>query len=125
MALYHGIFPLCATGQVKFEKRMYFLEKGRRYCRTYSNLEASLQKELTFFQQKAKEWAEVFPHTLVFIVLKRDSRSFYLLSFFQHEDFLLALQVNEDEYKKVGFFWFHLSSVEREVHLLIIPEDAF
>ncbi|XP_019732955.1 E3 ubiquitin-protein ligase RNF216 [Hippocampus comes] len=64
-------------GQVKFEKRMYFLEKGRRYCRTYSNLEASLQKELTFFQQKAKEWAE-------------------------HEDFLLALQVNEDEYKKDG-----------------------
>ncbi|XP_061702387.1 E3 ubiquitin-protein ligase RNF216 isoform X2 [Syngnathoides biaculeatus] len=64
-------------GQVKFEKKMYFLEKGRRYCRTYSNLEPSLQKELTFFQQKAKEWAE-------------------------HEDFLLALQVNEDEYKKDG-----------------------
>ncbi|XP_061556108.1 E3 ubiquitin-protein ligase RNF216 [Phycodurus eques] len=64
-------------GQVKFDKRMYFLEKGRRYCRTYNSLEASLQKELTFFQQKAKEWAE-------------------------HEDFLLALQVNEDEYKKDG-----------------------
>ncbi|KAM9784643.1 uncharacterized protein rnf216 [Syngnathus typhle] len=64
-------------GQVKFEKRMYFLESGRRYCRMYNNLEPSLQKELTFFQQKAKEWAE-------------------------HEDFLLALQVNEDEYKKDG-----------------------
>ncbi|XP_035511272.1 E3 ubiquitin-protein ligase RNF216 [Morone saxatilis] len=64
-------------GSVKFDKRMYFLENDRRYCRTYNNLEASLQKELTFYQQKAKEWAE-------------------------HEDFLLALQVNEDEYKKDG-----------------------
>ncbi|XP_020506974.2 E3 ubiquitin-protein ligase RNF216 [Labrus bergylta] len=64
-------------GSTKFDKRMYFLENDRRYCRTYSNLEASLQKELSFYQQKAKEWAE-------------------------HEDFLLALQVNEDEYKKDG-----------------------
>lgn len=64
-------------GSVKFDKRMYFLENDRRYCRTYSSLEASVQKELTFYQQKAKEWAE-------------------------HEDFLLALQVNEDEYKKDG-----------------------
>uniref|UniRef100_UPI003AAFA228 E3 ubiquitin-protein ligase RNF216 n=1 Tax=Centroberyx gerrardi TaxID=166262 RepID=UPI003AAFA228 len=64
-------------GSVKFDKRMYFLENDRRYCRTYGTLEASLQKELSFYQQKAKEWAE-------------------------HEDFLLALQVNEDEYKKDG-----------------------
>ncbi|XP_068193577.1 E3 ubiquitin-protein ligase RNF216 [Antennarius striatus] len=64
-------------GSAKFEKRMYFLENDRRYCRSYNNLEASLQKELSFYQQKAKEWAE-------------------------HEDFLLALQVNEDEYKKDG-----------------------
>uniref|UniRef100_A0AAQ5Z3G1 RING-type domain-containing protein n=1 Tax=Amphiprion ocellaris TaxID=80972 RepID=A0AAQ5Z3G1_AMPOC len=64
-------------GSLKFDKRMFFLENDRRYCRTYSNLEASLQKELSFYQQKAKEWAE-------------------------HEDFLLALQVNEDEYKKDG-----------------------
>ncbi|XP_060921273.1 E3 ubiquitin-protein ligase RNF216 [Labrus mixtus] len=64
-------------GSTKFDKRMYFLENDRRYCRTYSNLEPSLQKELSFYQQKAKEWAE-------------------------HEDFLLALQVNEDEYKKDG-----------------------
>ncbi|XP_073350449.1 E3 ubiquitin-protein ligase RNF216 isoform X1 [Pagrus major] len=64
-------------GSVKFDKRMYFLENDRRYCRTYNNLEGSLQKELTFYQQKAKEWAE-------------------------HEDFLLALQVNEDEYKMDG-----------------------
>ncbi|XP_075999043.1 uncharacterized protein rnf216 [Genypterus blacodes] len=65
------------NGSMKFEKRMYFLENDRRYCRTYNNLEASVQKELSFYQQKAKEWAE-------------------------HEDFLLALQVNEDEYKKDG-----------------------
>uniref|UniRef100_A0A8C5G507 RING-type domain-containing protein n=1 Tax=Gouania willdenowi TaxID=441366 RepID=A0A8C5G507_GOUWI len=64
-------------GSKKFEKRMYFLENDRRYCRTYSSLKPSVQKELTFYQQKAKERAE-------------------------HEDFLLALQVNEDEYKKDG-----------------------
>ncbi|KAM6904410.1 uncharacterized protein rnf216 [Xenentodon cancila] len=64
-------------GSVKLDRRMFFLENDRRYCRTYNNLEASVQKELTFYQQKAKEWAE-------------------------HEDFLLALQVNEDEYKKDG-----------------------
>ncbi|XP_057673035.1 E3 ubiquitin-protein ligase RNF216 isoform X1 [Corythoichthys intestinalis] len=64
-------------GQVKFIKRMYFLEKSRRYCKTYRNLKAPIQKELNFFKKKAKEWAE-------------------------HEDFLLALQVNEDEYKKDG-----------------------
>ncbi|XP_029365281.1 E3 ubiquitin-protein ligase RNF216 [Echeneis naucrates] len=64
-------------GSTKLDKRMNFLENDRRYCRTYSNLEASVQKELSFYQQKAKEWAE-------------------------HEDFLLALQVNEDEYKKDG-----------------------
>uniref|UniRef100_A0A096M007 Ring finger protein 216 n=1 Tax=Poecilia formosa TaxID=48698 RepID=A0A096M007_POEFO len=64
-------------GSYKLDRRMYFLENDRRYCRTYNNLEGSVQKELTFYQQKAKEWAE-------------------------HEDFLLALQVNEDEYKKDG-----------------------
>lgn len=64
-------------GTVKLSKRMYFLESDRRYIRSYSNLEPSVQKELSFYLQKAKEWAE-------------------------HEDFLLALQVNEDEYKKDG-----------------------
>ncbi|KAM8825562.1 E3 ubiquitin-protein ligase RNF216 isoform 1-T2 [Synchiropus picturatus] len=64
-------------GLVKFQKRMHFLENDRRYYRTYNNLESSVQKEVSFFQQKTKEWAE-------------------------HQDFLLALQVNEDEYKKDG-----------------------
>ncbi|XP_075888414.1 uncharacterized protein rnf216 [Nelusetta ayraudi] len=66
-------------GSVKFDKRMYFLENDRRYCRMYpdNTLDASLQKEISFYQQKAKEWAE-------------------------HEDFLLALKVNEDEYKQDG-----------------------
>ncbi|KAF7650672.1 hypothetical protein LDENG_00122560 [Lucifuga dentata] len=68
---------LFVHGSMKFEKRMYFLENDRRYFRSYSNLEPSVQKELSFYQQKAKEWAE-------------------------HEDFLLALQVNEDEYKQGG-----------------------
>ncbi|XP_045072199.1 E3 ubiquitin-protein ligase RNF216 [Coregonus clupeaformis] len=65
-------------GSVKLEKRMYFLEKNRRGCRTYgAALDQSLQREITFYQQKAKEHAE-------------------------HEDFLLALQVNEEEYEKDG-----------------------
>ncbi|KAK6312637.1 hypothetical protein J4Q44_G00183010 [Coregonus suidteri] len=64
------------TWSVKLEKRMYFLEKNRRGCRTYgAALDQSLQREITFYQQKAKEHAE-------------------------HEDFLLALQVNEEEYEK-------------------------
>uniref|UniRef100_A0A8C7K9X4 RING-type domain-containing protein n=1 Tax=Oncorhynchus kisutch TaxID=8019 RepID=A0A8C7K9X4_ONCKI len=58
--------------------RMYFLEKNRRGCRTYgAALDPSLQREISFYQQKAKEHAE-------------------------HEDFLLALQVNEEEYEKDG-----------------------
>lgn len=56
-------FLPCPPGSVKFDKRMYFLENDRRYCRTYSSLEASVQKELSFYQQKAKEWAEV--HTQI------------------------------------------------------------
>ncbi|KAL0992516.1 hypothetical protein UPYG_G00094390 [Umbra pygmaea] len=65
-------------GSVKLERRMYFLEKNRRSCRTYRTvLDPSLQREITFYQQKAKEHAE-------------------------HEDFLLALQVNEEEYAKGG-----------------------
>lgn len=44
---------------MKLTRRMYFLENDRRYCRTYNSLEASVQKELVFYQQKAKEWAEV------------------------------------------------------------------
>lgn len=51
---------------MKFDKRMYFLENDRRYCRSYNRLEASLQKELSFYQQKAKEWAEV--HTGFFFL---------------------------------------------------------
>uniref|UniRef100_A0A3P8Y582 RING-type domain-containing protein n=1 Tax=Esox lucius TaxID=8010 RepID=A0A3P8Y582_ESOLU len=65
-------------GSVKLERRMYFLEKNRRGGRTYgAALDPSLQREITFYQQKAKERAE-------------------------HEDFLLALQVNEEEYVKDG-----------------------
>ena len=47
------------TGSAKFEKKMFFLENDRRSFRTYATLEASVQKELSFYQQKAKEWAEV------------------------------------------------------------------
>lgn len=60
---------------MKFDRRMYFLENDRRYCRTYldNNLDASLQKELSFYQQKAKELAEVQKNGLciVFIVVTR------------------------------------------------------
>lgn len=44
---------------------MYFLEKNRRWSRGSETptLEASLSKELQFYEQKAKEMAEV-PHIL-------------------------------------------------------------
>lgn len=64
--LSHSLASLCWPGSVKYDKRMYFLENDRRYCRTYNNLEASLQKELSFYQQKAKEWAEVHTHSFLF-----------------------------------------------------------
>ncbi|XP_035294253.1 E3 ubiquitin-protein ligase RNF216-like isoform X1, partial [Cricetulus griseus] len=66
-------------GNIKIEKRMFLLENKRQHGRSYDqkDLHPAVQQEQEFYEQKMKEMAE-------------------------REDFLLALQMNREEYQKEG-----------------------
>lgn len=57
----HGLCHLCLPGDIKIEKRMFFLENKRRHCRSYDRraLLPAVQQEQEFYEQKVKEMAEV------------------------------------------------------------------
>lgn len=63
---FSGVFIVFGLllGDMKVEKRMFFLENNRRHWRSYDQLSLlpAVQLEREFYEQKVKEMAEVRLH---------------------------------------------------------------
>ncbi|MGH0157744.1 UNVERIFIED_CONTAM: hypothetical protein FKN15_058334 [Acipenser sinensis] len=129
-------------GDLKLERRLHFLENKRRHWRMYDkkSIVPPLLKEINFYEQKVKEMAEVNNSILdvwsvlimVCIKLHKPIIQIEIMQQFlhlewemspvntsdpchiEHEDFLLALQMNEEQYQKHEDFLLALQMNEEQ-----------